>query len=70
MQRDRQTVGSCPRCKQGTVTCFYNRFVKLERIDSWEHRCSDCGYRETQALRSDPSTTGGGVCPYCGREVH
>ena len=34
--------------------CSYNHFQSDElRIDSWEHKCPDCGHRETQAFRSD-----------------
>jgi hypothetical protein len=74
MQRNRQEVGPCPHCATGTVTCLHNRFANdMHRIDSWEHRCSDCGKRDTEAFRKladepepevDPL-----VCPYCGRKV-
>ena len=44
-----------------------------ERIDSWEHRCADCGYRETQAFRASELTPGPQaanprICPFCRRE--
>jgi DNA-directed RNA polymerase subunit RPC12/RpoP len=71
MARDRQTAGSCSQC-DASVECSYNRFEKDElRIDSWEHKCADCGRRETKAFRSDDSTLDSGtqttVCPFCGR---
>jgi DNA-directed RNA polymerase subunit RPC12/RpoP len=74
MARDRQTIGPCPRCSQGTLTCSYNLFVKdALTIHSWEHRCADCGHRVTQAFRSDQSdpdaTTDPTVCPLCGRNA-
>ena len=51
MPRDRQEIGQCTRCNPGTVTCSYNKFTNETReIHSWEHRCSDCGYRETTAF--------------------
>ena len=68
MPRDRKEIGDCPKCQQGVVTCTYNCFVKDERIDSWEHRCGDCGYRETQAIRAAPDTPGPTTCPFCGRQ--
>jgi ssDNA-binding Zn-finger/Zn-ribbon topoisomerase 1 len=72
MPRDRQTIGSCPRCNRGPVTCSYNRFANETReIHSWEHRCPDCGHRETAAFRSDDidpkPAAEATVCPFCGR---
>lgn len=74
MARDRQTIGPCTSCSQGTVTCSYNLFVKdTLTIQSWEHRCCDCGHRETKAFRSDQSdttmTSDPTVCPFCARQV-
>lgn len=74
MPRDTQLAGPCPKCGQGTVTCFHNRFEDdQKRIDSWEHRCADCGYRQTQAFRSDEAPAeppaDPRVCPYCGRQA-
>jgi hypothetical protein len=74
MARDRQTAGLCSRCNRGTVNCLYNYFVKDARtIHSWEHRCDDCGHRETEAFRSDDpelnSATDPTVCPYCKRQA-
>jgi hypothetical protein len=31
MPRDRQAVGSCPRCNRGTVNCSHNKFMDGER---------------------------------------
>jgi hypothetical protein len=77
MARNRQTIGPCPRCGQGTLSCSYNLFAKESlTIHSWEHRCADCGHRETQAFRSDQTAedqTAGNtssdptICPFCGR---
>ncbi|TWT31911.1 hypothetical protein [Blastopirellula retiformator] len=73
MSRDRQTIGGCPKCKSATMTCTYNHFQNDElEIHSWEHKCPDCGHRETSALRSDEEDDAedfphGDKCPYCGR---
>jgi ssDNA-binding Zn-finger/Zn-ribbon topoisomerase 1 len=73
MPRDRRNAGPCPQCAAGEVACTYNRFDNgPERIESWEHRCLSCSYRETKAMRSaegqpvegDPKT-----CPFCGRKA-
>jgi len=74
MARDRQTIGSCPRCSQGSLSCSYNLFEKdALTIHSWEHRCADCGHRVTQACRSDQpavdTTSNPKVCPFCGRQA-
>ncbi len=74
MPRDRQEIGQCTRCNRGTVNCSHNKFMDgtLE-IHSWEHRCCECGHRETTAFRSDevnPEPTGDAtVCPFCGRHA-
>ncbi len=70
MPRDRHEIGSCPRCSAGVVVCSFNTYVNgTERIDSWEHRCRDCSYRETRAGRSpaDAPPSGPSTCPFCGR---
>lgn len=65
-------AGPCAKCG-GAVTCRYNRFQKPGLlIDSWEHKCSDCGARETEAFRHEGDAIGSAderqpVCPYCGR---
>jgi hypothetical protein len=74
MDRDRQMAGPCPKCVSGAVTCLHNHFETATRtIDSWEHRCGDCGYRVTQAFRTDDSdfdpTINPRVCPFCARLV-
>lgn len=74
MARDQQTIGPCPRCSHGTLRCSYNLFSKdALTIQSWEHRCPECGHRETKAFRSDaadPQPTGDPtVCPFCGRQA-
>ncbi len=72
MARDIQTVGACPKCDAELITCRYNHFGKDDlTIDSWEHKCAECGYRETTAYRSDDPVEhqpeDAGTCPYCGR---
>jgi hypothetical protein len=53
--------------------CTYNHFESKElTIDSWEHKCPDCGFRETTAFRSDeedtkPEIIDPHICPYCTR---
>lgn len=75
MARDQVTIGGCPKCDSSQLTCKYNQFECDDlRIDSWEHKCPDCGYRETTAYRSDePASTAGEadptVCPYCHRSA-
>jgi ssDNA-binding Zn-finger/Zn-ribbon topoisomerase 1 len=73
MPRDRRIVGECPRCGQGKLACSYNLFqAEALRIDSWEHKCPDCGHRETKAFRSDAEGAEGlnpEACPFCGRRA-
>jgi len=74
MPRDRKEVGVCSKCNVGVVICLHNRFENdVHRIDSWEHKCQNCGHRDTEAFRKladepepaiDPL-----VCPYCNRKV-
>ncbi len=73
MPKDRQPHGPCEQCSQGKVTCTHNYFSDgRQAIDSWEHRCGDCSFRETEAYKRpldetldvDPK-----VCPYCGRHA-
>lgn len=74
MARDQQTVGGCPECGSDELTCRYNFFSKdALRIDSWEHKCPNCGFRDTTAYRSDepeslPDDGVTDICPYCGRQ--
>ncbi|MGE0606806.1 MAG: hypothetical protein AB7O62_06735 [Pirellulales bacterium] len=71
MPRNQQPAGSCPQCNQATQVCFYNHFEKGDqRIDSWEHKCTNCGFRDTRAFRSEdpdppPDPT---ICPMCDRK--
>ena len=72
MPRNQRAIGECPRCGQGNYACSYNHFQSDElRIDSWEHKCPDCGHRETQAFRSDDEDLADDInpeiCPLCGR---
>ena len=72
MPRDRTIIGDCPKCRGHNLACSYNHFERDDLvIDSWEHRCTDCGFRETRAFRSDEkdadSPSDPRVCPYCGR---
>jgi len=53
------------------LQCRYNLFQRdALRIDSWELKCRDCGYRATQACRSDDPAAAEiadpGQCPWCG----
>ena len=71
MPRDRIEGAHCVECGQNAVACTYNRFEDAQkRIDSWEHRCGNCGFRVTQAFRSDdpkPLPADPQTCPFCGR---
>ncbi|MDP7018451.1 MAG: hypothetical protein QGG36_21780 [Pirellulaceae bacterium] len=65
----------CSRCGGWASTCKYNHFHQGDlEIHSWEHKCPDCGNRQTTAFRSDSEdldTSGRQqrVCPYCGRSA-
>jgi hypothetical protein len=64
-------AGECPKCR-GAVVCRYNFFDRGDlQVHSWEHRCGDCGWRETKAFRSDDppemQAAEPGMCPLCGR---
>lgn len=73
MPIERQILGPCPRCQAANFTCSYNRFDRADlTILSWEHRCKDCGLRETKAYRSDQPAPAEEkvdphVCPFCQR---
>jgi uncharacterized Zn-finger protein len=67
-----QPAGTCKKCGSDRLTCRYNHFQQDElEIHSWEHRCPDCGNRQTTAYRSDDEDElppdNPGLCPYCGR---
>ena len=74
MAPQRQVIGDCPKCGNGGFTCSYNHFAGDDlTIDSWEHRCHDCGLRETTAYRTDEEdwqaeNVDPRVCPYCSRQ--
>ncbi len=62
----------CPKCQGTSVACRYNFFDRGDlQVHSWEHKCPDCGWRETQASRSDDPAekqlSQPNVCPMCGR---
>lgn len=71
---DIQPAGNCSKCQGNHVTCKYNHFEQGDLvIDSWEHKCPDCGVRQTTAYRSDdsdelPPNGDTSVCPYCSRQ--
>jgi len=73
MTRDRQPAGECPKCQGLNFFCMHNHFERDDLvIDSWEHRCTDCGHRITRGYRSDdpPEDLEGidpHVCPWCSR---
>ena len=80
MTRNSKDVGSCPRCDGGEAVCSYNFFDRNGlTIHSWEHKCGNCGMRETTAYRSDEDDEldedgqprdldiDREVCPYCER---
>lgn len=66
-------AAACPKCGHEKILCRYNRFHRAElRIDAWEHKCGNCGHRDTIAYRNDNDE--GKVilesparCPYCNR---
>lgn len=72
MAREVQPAGACEKCGTGTINCSHNHFAnEIHTIDSWEHRCTSCAYRDTEAFRvgadyppleADPL-----LCPFCGR---
>ncbi len=74
MPRESQKIGHCPKCNGNELACTYNHFEKDDLIiDSWEHKCPDCGFRETTAFRSDEDDwieekVDPCVCPYCDRK--
>ncbi|MDB4614510.1 hypothetical protein OAH18_02345 [bacterium] len=74
MPRESQPIGPCPKCPEGEAVCYYNFFDgRGVVIHSWEHKCANCGMRETTAYRSDdeePLDEGvdPAVCPYCQRQ--
>ncbi|RCS49377.1 hypothetical protein DTL42_12670 [Bremerella cremea] len=76
MSRERITIGGCPKCKSDLLTCQHNHFQNDElEIHSWEHKCPDCGFRQTEAFRSDDEDEPfdpilASKCPFCGRPAN
>lgn len=72
MQSARTIAAECPKCQGPALECRFNYFDRGDlQIHSWEHRCPNCGWRQTQAFRSDAPQAEGvdpGVCPWCGRQ--
>jgi hypothetical protein len=71
MPSNTQPAGQCPKC-QATTACRYNFFDRGDlQVHSWEHRCPNCGWRQTQAFRSDDpaekQAARPDLCPLCGR---
>ena len=65
-------AAECPKCHAAQLACRYNYFDRGDlQIHAWEHKCPDCGWRETKAFRSDEPAPAAGVsaaqCPFCGR---
>jgi predicted nucleic acid-binding Zn-ribbon protein len=63
---------TCPKCGGVSLACRYNYFDRGDlQVHAWEHKCPDCGWRETKAFRSDdpPRTddVNPAVCPFCSR---
>jgi uncharacterized protein CbrC (UPF0167 family) len=67
-----QPAGVCPKCGADSVACRYNFFDRGDlQVHAWEHKCTSCGWRQTQAYRSDApagsADTDPAVCPWCSR---
>ena len=68
-----QPAGVCEKCGNAEVNCKYNHFSSDElEIHAWEHKCGNCGARDTTAYRSDEDEEDDApadprVCPYCQR---
>jgi ssDNA-binding Zn-finger/Zn-ribbon topoisomerase 1 len=72
MPASTQSAGTCPKCAAGAVLCRFNFFDRGDLVvHSWEHKCGNCGWRETQAYRSDTPPPAAdidpAICPWCGR---
>ena len=62
----------CPKCHAPRIACRYNYFDRGDlQIHAWEHKCPECGWRDTKAFRSDDPASSASVnasqCPLCGR---
>ncbi len=55
------------------VVCRYNFFDRGDlQIHAWEHKCGNCGHRDTKAFRSDDPSAAESLasatsCPFCQR---
>lgn len=73
MASSTEKAGKCEKCQTGDVMCRFNDFDRGDlRVMAWEHKCTDCGIRVTQAWRSDQPNAGDApeglpTCPWCGR---
>lgn len=78
MARNIVPIGECPKCRADELQCSYNHFERDELIiDAWEHKCGNCGFRDTRGYRTDepdsiPPDVDVGKCPWCERtgEIH
>ncbi|MCR9120042.1 MAG: hypothetical protein NXI22_24155 [bacterium] len=74
MPRNTVPAGKCPKCGRDELSCSYNHFERDELIiDAWEHKCANCGFRDTTGYRTDEPESLADiddpqVCPYCGRQ--
>jgi hypothetical protein len=73
MSSSTQLAGNCPKCGGGAVVCRFNFFDRGDlQVHSWEHKCGNCGWRDTRAFRSDDPTLAANIdpaiCPLCKRQ--
>ena len=74
MRSNVDAVAECPKCESRSVSCRFNFFDRGDlQIHSWEHKCLNCGWRDTKAFRSDDPPEARSAepakCPFCAREV-
>jgi hypothetical protein len=72
MASNSQSAGICLKCGGDSVVCRFNFFDRGDlQVHSWEHKCGNCGWRDTKAYRSDlpqqDPVADPAVCPWCGR---
>ncbi|MCU0878412.1 MAG: hypothetical protein MUF06_11560 [Pirellulaceae bacterium] len=72
MPSNTKAAGQCPKCGGDALACRYNFFDRGDlQVYSWEHRCGNCGWRETKASRTDEPADKQlpepNKCPMCGR---
>ncbi|HEX5106062.1 MAG TPA: hypothetical protein VFV87_19720 [Pirellulaceae bacterium] len=72
MQSAVTIAAACPKCQGQSIECRFNYFDRGDlQIHSWEHRCPNCGWRQTQAFRSDvpqAENLDPAACPWCSRK--